>query len=163
MTDFDEQLRKAISRGRQMRENRKSVERVAQMSEDQLRIRHNEFRLAISERIEQTLGSLANQFPGFDYENIYGGKGWGGAVSRDELVISHGKRSNAYSRMEITVRPFSDVHVVDLAAKGTVRNRELLTRQHFRPIGETDVDEFLEMVDRWVIEYAQLYTAADSR
>ena len=163
MTEFEDQLKKAIDRGHRIRENRETTARNAQLTQDQIRIRHNEQRLAISERIETALKSLVNQLPGFEYENIYGEKGWGGAVSRDELVIQRGKRATAYSRLEMTVKPFSDVHVVDLGAKGTVRNRELLTRHHYRPVEAADSAEFLELVDRWVIEYAQLYIAADAR
>jgi hypothetical protein len=163
MTEFDEQLRKAIDRGKRIQDARAHQEKQAQMSTDQLRIRHNEFRLPLSERIEHALKALAHQLPGFNYENIYGERGWGGALSRDELVIERGQRRNVYSRLELTVKPHSEINVVNIAGKGTVRDREVFTRQLHRPIGEADPDEFLETIDRWVLEYAQLYTASDSR
>lgn len=162
MTEFEDQLKKAIERGQRMQDARQQRQKQARLTADQLKIRHNEFRLPLSDRIEQALQTLANQLPGFEYENIYGDRGWGGAVSRDELVISQGHRDNAYSRLELTVKSFSELHVVDIGGKGTVKNREVFVRQHHRAIGETDLDEFLETIDRWVLEYAQLYTAADA-
>ncbi len=163
MTEFEEQLKKAIERGQRINDARQAEEKQAQMSADQLKIRHNEFRLKLSERIERTLQSLVQQLPGFEYENIYGSRGWGGAVSRDELVIAGGQRSNAYSRLEVTVKPLREMNIVDIGAKGTVKNREVFTRQHYRTIEQVDLDEFLETIDRWVLEFAQLYMAADVR
>lgn len=162
MTEFDEQLKQAIQRGIQTNEARQREAAQQQLNAEDLKRRHTEFRLAISERIEKTLQSLVNQLPGFEYENIYGDRGWGGAVSRDELSISHGKRNNVYSRLEITVKPFTELGIVNMNAKGTIKNKEMFTRRHHDPVQEADMEQFLSMVDRWVLEYAQLYTAADA-
>ena len=161
MTNFDDQLKQAIQRG--MKTNlarQKEVEKQQMNAEDKKRC-HTDFRLAISERIEQTLGQLINQLPGFEYENIYGDKGWGGAVSRDELNIQRGKRNNVYSRLEITVKPFTELSIVNMNAKGTIKNKEMFTRRHHQQVSEAEMSEFLEIVDRWVLEFAQLYSAAD--
>jgi hypothetical protein len=163
MTEFEDQLRKAIERGQRANDALQAEQKLARLSADQLKIRHNDFRLKLSDRIEVTLKSLVNQLPGFAYENIYGERGWGGAVSRDELLMTRGQRRSVYSRLEITVKPLSDLEIVDLAGKGTVKNREIFVRNHFRTIQESELDEFLEMVDRWVLEFAQLYMAADAR
>ncbi|MGI9518887.1 MAG: hypothetical protein ACR2NP_17665 [Pirellulaceae bacterium] len=162
MTEFDDQLKKAIQRGLRSHDSRQQQAKEQQMSADDIRRQHNEFRLGISERIEQTLQSLIHQLPGFEYENIYGERGWGGAVSRDELNIRRGERVNVYSRLEVTVKPLSDLNIVNLVAKGTIKNREIFARKDHKPIAEADLDEFLEQVDRWVLEYAQLYSAADA-
>jgi hypothetical protein len=162
MSEFDEQLKQAIQRGMKTNQARQQEAEKEQVTTEDLKRRHTEFRLAISERIENTLASLVNQVPGFDYENIYGDRGWGGAVSRDELVIQRGKRNNVYSRLEITVRPFTELGIVNLTAKGTIKNREMFTRKHHETVPEADMEEFLEMVDRWVLEFAQLYAAADA-
>ena len=162
MTDFDEQLKQAIQRGMKTNQARQREAEKQQMNAEDLKRRHTEFRLAISERIEQTLQSLVHQLPGFEYENIYGDRGWGGAVSRDELSIRSGKRENLYSRLEITVKPYTELSIVNLNARGTIKNREMFTRRHHEPVGEADMHEFLEMVDRWVLEFAQLYSAADA-
>jgi hypothetical protein len=161
MTEFEDQLKKAIERGHRMHEARQAEKRADRMTADQLKIRHNEFRLPLSDRIEKALRSMAHQLPGFEYENIYGDRGWGGAVSRDETVIQGGQRRSVYSRLELAVKPLSDLKLVDITGKGTVRNREIFTRQHHRPIDEADLDEFTEAIDRWVLEFAQLYAASE--
>lgn len=163
MTEFEDQLKKAIERGQRINDARQAQAAQDRMSADQLRIQHNEFRLKLSERIERTLNSMIHQLPGFEYENIYGQRGWGGAVSRDELIIVGGQRNNSYSRLELTVKPWSDLNIVDIGGKGTVKNREVFVRQHHRAVDQVELDEFLETIDRWVLEFAQLYMAADAR
>ena len=102
----------------------------------------------------------AHYFPGFQYETLYGERGWGGGCSRDDLRVSPGaKRRSDYSRLEITVRPFSPLHVLELSAKGTIRNKEVFNRTHFEQIEDVDATKFLELVDQWVLEYAELYAA----
>ena len=162
MTEFDEQLKQAIQRGLKTNEARQREAAKQQLNAEDLKRRHTEFRLGISERIEKTLQSLINQLPGFEYENIYGDRGCGGAVLRDELSIAHGKRTNVYSRLEVTVKPFIELGIVNMNAKGTIKNKEMFTRRHHDPVQEADMDQFLTMVDRWVLEFAQLYTAADA-
>jgi len=162
MTDFDEQLKQAIQRGLKTNIARQKEAEKQQMNAEDQKRRHTDFRLSISERIERALKALVQQLPGFEYENIYGDKGWGGAVSRDELNIQQGKRNNDYSRLEITVRPLTALAIVNLNAKGTVKNKEMFARKHHRSVEEAEKDEFLEMVDRWILEFAQLYMAADA-
>ncbi len=69
---------------------------------------------------------------------------------------------DVYSRLEITVKPFTELGIVNMNAKGTIKNKEMFTRRHHDPVQEADMEQFLSMVDRWVLEYAQLYTAADA-
>ena len=57
------------------------------------------------------------------------------------------------------VRPFSDLHVVDLAGKGTIRNKEVYNRNYFEKVEDVDVDKFVELIDVWILEYAELYAA----
>lgn len=161
MSDFEEQLKQAIERGLKTNEHRQQEAEKEKLSTEELRRRHTSFRLAISERIEETLTSLSNQIPGFEYENIYGEKGWGGAVSRDELNIVAGRRNNIYSRLEMTVKPLTELGIVNLSAKGTVKNKEMFARKHHRSIEEAELNEYLQQVDRWVLEFAQLYAAAE--
>ena len=160
--NFEEQLKKAIERGQKTNSHRQKEVEQEKLSVEGLRRKHTSFRLSISERIEETLTSLSNQIPGFEYENIYGEKGWGGAVWRDELSIVQGRRTNIYTRLEMTVKPLTELGIVNLAAKGTVKNREVFARKHHREIEEAEVDEFIKQVDRWVLEFAQLYTAANT-
>jgi hypothetical protein len=115
--------------------------------------------LELSERIENCLRQMPAHFPGFRYESVVGERGWGASISRDDLDIESGRRSNYFSRLELTVRPFSSLHVLELTAKGTVRNKEIFNRSQFQLLAEADINAFAELVDHWVLEFAELYAA----
>ncbi len=83
----------------------------------------------------------------------------GASINRDDLDIDSGKRTNYFSRLEVTVRPFSSLHVLELVAKGTVRNKEIFNRSQFQLLAEADVNVFAQLVDQWVLEFAELYAA----
>ena len=59
----------------------------------------------------------------------------------------------------MTIRPFSTYQVVELAGKGTIRNKEFFNRNYFEKIEEADIAKFSELIDLWVLEYAELYSA----
>ena len=86
--DFDNELEKAIQRGQQRSQSRSEAAKQEALTAEEIRTAHTAFRLHLSEHIEQCLKRLANHFPGFDYETIYGSRGWGGAVSRNDLQLS---------------------------------------------------------------------------
>jgi hypothetical protein len=130
------------------------------MSEEELRQLHTQYRLQFSEQIERHLRPLPNHFPGFQFETVFGERGWGAACSRDDMATGPGgRRANLFSRLEMTIRPYSSLHVVELAAKGTIRNREVFTRNHFEELRDVDPETFLHLIDVWVLEYAELYAA----
>ncbi len=160
---FEDRLQKAIQRG-QRRGQAKAREAEAQaLTEEELKRLHSQHRLQLSEYIEKCVHQLPNVFPGFRYGTIFGDRGWGAACSRDDLRLTGGgRRENDYSRLELTVRPFSSLHVLELAAKGTVRNKEIFNRNRFEKLEDADVDDFAELVDVWVLEYAELYAASDA-
>ncbi|MCH2127646.1 MAG: hypothetical protein MK179_00820 [Pirellulaceae bacterium] len=157
--EFDERLQRAIQRGYGRGDVRRQEVAAKQFSEDELRSLHSKHRLSLSEKIESCVQRLPNHFPGFQYETIYGERGWGAAISRDDIEMAGGKRNNQYSRLEMTIRPFSSAHVLDLAAKGTVRNREIYNRNHFEALDEADHDNFAELIDLWVLEYAEMFAS----
>ena len=159
MTEFDDRLHDAISRGQQRGERKARHKQEQALNEEELKRLHSKHRLGLSEHIETCLQKLPHHFPGFSFETLFGDRGWGAACSRDDIVLSGGKRDNLFTRLEVTVRPYSTYHVVDLAAKGTVRNKELFSRNHFVKIEEVDEAEFIELIDRWVLEFAELYAA----
>ena len=99
------------------------------MSERELRRLYSQHRIEVSEHVESCLRQLADHLPGFQYETIVDQRGWGGAVGRSDLQIREGSAGNAFSRLEMVVRPLSSVGVLELASKGTVRNREALQPQ----------------------------------
>ena len=76
-----------------------------------------------------------------------------------DLQIEAGRRTNQYSRLEMVIRPYSDLRVLELRGKGTVHNRELFNRNYFVPVAEVDEEEFKDLIDAWAIEYAEMYAA----
>ncbi len=44
-------------------------------------------------------------------------------------------------------------------AKGTVRNKEIYNRSQFQLLAEADINMFAQLVDQWVLEFAELYAA----
>ena len=157
--DFESRLESAISRGRQRATHQASEERKKELTEEEKRRLHTTHRLTLSERIERVIQRVADHFPGFLQESMYGEVGWGAACFRDDLRIEQGRRTNQYSRLEMVIRPHSDSNVLDLKGKGTVLNRELFNRNFFAPISDVNVSEFENLIDAWAIEYAEVYAA----
>ena len=158
--DFQRRLEKAIERGQRVRGARRQAEAEKALTEKDLARLHSQYRLELSERIEDCLKQLMDRLPGFRFETVVGERGWGAAVNRDDIELQPGGgRTNFFSRLEIVVRPASSYHLLDLTAKGTVRNREVSNRSHFQPLDEVDLHSFTEMIDLWVLEFAELYAA----
>lgn len=160
MTDFEARLKKAIERGERRGDRRAKEARAKALSEAECRRLHSRYRLELSERIEQCVKRLPNHFPGFQFETIFGERGWGAACRRDDIgPLRGGQRVSYYSRLEMTIRPYSELHVLDLAAKGTIRNKEIFSRNHFEKLDEVDPDNFKHLIDTWVLEYAEMFAA----
>jgi len=158
--DFDNELEKAIQRGQQRSQTRNETAKQEAVTAEQVRSAHTGFRLNLSEHIENCLKRLANHFPGFDYETIYGSRGWGGAVSRNDLQRGpDGKAGSFFSRIELTVRPQNEFNVVNIAGKGTIRDKEMFTWNHFDDVLDCDQAEFQNRIDAWVLQYAEQFAA----
>lgn len=157
--DFSERLKRATQRGHSTRAEKELAAAADAMSEEEQRRRHSQARLSLTEHIETRLKELADNLPGFKFENVVEERGWGSALSRDDLVMARGKRQNLYSRLQLLVGSFNEFHVVDVTAKGAVRNKEGFSRTHHKPIAEFDEDDFKELIDRWVLDYAEQYAA----
>jgi hypothetical protein len=160
--DFSSRLESAIARGKRRAEIKANQQREQQLSEEELRRLHTSYRLSLSERIEVAIKRVADHFPGFRQESIFGEAGWGSACYRDDLRIENGRRSNQYSRLEMVIRPYSELHVLDLKGKGTIVNRELFNRSYYLNVAEVDPEEFEQLIDSWAIEYAEIYSAKTS-
>ncbi len=106
------------------------------------------------------MGELADNFPGFRAETIIDESGWGTAVNRDDLGLDSGRRNTYFSRMRIVVSPYSRYHVLDITAKGTVRNKEVLSRNHYQRLADVDLQTFHELIETWALDYAELFSAA---
>ncbi len=157
--DFQQRLEKAIQRGQRSHDAEARARAERAMGEEELKRLHSQYRLELSEHIEQCMRQLPQHFPGFRYETLVGMGGWGAAISRDDLSLNDGRRANLFSRLEVVVRPFSPSRVLELAAKGTIRNKELYNRSQYQMLDAVDIASFRELVDRWVLEYAELYAA----
>lgn len=158
--DFQNQLEAAIERGQQKSERESRSAKEQSLSSEEIRRRHNDFRLDLSDHIEQGLKQLAQHFPGFKYETIYGTRGWGGALSRDDIDRGpDGRTGTFFSRIEITVKPLNEFNLVNIAGKGTIRDKELLTWNHYDNISQADQAVFQKTIDRWILEYAELFAA----
>ena len=159
--DFQERLQQAIQRGQNRSSARAAAARAKALSAEELRHLHNELRLALSDHIERCIAALPQHFPGFEVETLYGDAGWGAAAKRDDAGRTHGKgRGNFYSRLEVTVRPVSSAFVVEIAAKGTIRNKEVFAHRHYEKVTEANAQSFCELIDAWVLEYAEMFAAA---
>jgi hypothetical protein len=154
--DFEERLKEAIERGQRRGAAHASAEKMQKMSENELRSRHNQVRLRVSDHIERSMRKLADHFPGFQTEILYGEKGWGAAMTRDDVI---GSGRSVFSRLEMFIRPISSLGIVDVIAKGTIRNRELFSRNYYDEIESTDADKLEQLVDTWLLEYAELYAS----
>ena len=156
--DFEQRLEKAIQRGRETGDQKHRAEAENVTGKEDLKRMHTGFRLELSEYIEKCISRLPNHFPGFQFETIVSEKGWGAAVQRDDIGVgADRKRNNFYSRLEMVIRPRGKYNVLDMAAKGTVRNKEIFNRNHYQRLSEADVDTFKEIIDLWVLEYAESY------
>jgi hypothetical protein len=153
--DFDKRLQEAISRG-QRQHAAKAMDNARQaVSEEELRRLHSQYRLELSDHIEQAVRQLPDHFPGFRYESVSGERGWGAGISRDDAR----RGGNSFSRLEVAVRPYSASQVLELTAKGTIANKELFNRTHFQRIWEVDLASYRQMIDLWILEYAERYAA----
>lgn len=157
--EFEERLQRAVDRGKKRHDDRTRAAAAAALSEEELKQLHSKHRLQLSDHIEECIKQLPNHFPGFQIETIYGERGWGAAAFRDDLKIQGGRRDNIYSRLELTIRPFSNYHVLDLAGKGAVNNKEVFNRNYYEKLTEADTQTFLDLIDGWVVEYAEMYAS----
>ncbi len=155
--EFQQRLQKAIERGQRASAARTQAERDRIVNEKELQRLHTQYRLELSERIERCLKNVADQFPGFIFEDIVDERGWGGAISRDDLRLGPSGRSTAYSRLEMVIRPFSESQVLELICKATILNREVFNRSQYHRLPEADPTSFAEMIVNWALEFAELY------
>jgi hypothetical protein len=158
--EFEDKLQKAIQRGQDRTVARSSAKKQAEASKEDIRNCHNEFRLNLSDHIEKCLKQVSQHFPGFDYEILYGSKGWGGAMSRNDIDRGpDGKTGSFFSRIELTVRPQNEFNVVNITGKATIRDKELFTWNHFEDVLEAKQASMELMIDKWILQFAEQFAA----
>lgn len=158
--EFDKRLERAIERGQRARDVQGRELAARALSEEEYRNLHSRYRLELSDHIEKCLRKVVDHFPGFDLRTVVSEDGWGAKISRDDLHPGPTRQlAPHYSRLEMVIRPYSSAHIVELLAKGTVRNKEVLHRRHYQMLTEVDLEGFQELIDTWVVEYAERYAA----
>lgn len=158
--DFESRLERAIGRGRDAREAKTREVAEKALTTEELRALHTSLRVELSEHIDGCLRKLADHFPGFRFQTVVAEEGWGARISRDDVRVTRDRsRRNGYSRFEMLVKPFETGKVIELAAKGAVHNKETLNRTHYQMLSQADLDSFTELIDLWVLEYAEQYAA----
>jgi hypothetical protein len=158
--DFKQRLQRAAERGYQTRDAQAREEAERALGEEEYRRLHASYRRELTEHIERCLKQLADNFPGFSYETVVDDAGWGGAVRRDDLDLTRRRRDNLFSRLQVTVSSPNQYRVMELAAKGTIRNKENFTRTHFQKLHDIDLDTFRGLVEQWTLDYAEEFAAA---
>ena len=59
----------------------------------------------------------------------------------------------------MVIKPYSASHIVEMVARGTIRNKEVLSRTQFQVLTQLDMDSFRDLIDQWVLEYAEKFSA----
>ncbi|MGL4514813.1 MAG: hypothetical protein ACRCT8_17120 [Lacipirellulaceae bacterium] len=158
--DFRDRLQRATARGASARAEKVFADAADALSEEEFKRRHSAARLTLVEHFETRLKELADSLPGFRVEAVMDERGWGAAAVRDDALAVRGKRQSLFSRLLLAVSPYNEFHVIDVSAKGAIRNKETFSRNHYQPIAEANLDAFRELVDRWLLDYAEQYTAS---
>ncbi|MAT16126.1 MAG: hypothetical protein CMJ46_12755 [Planctomyces sp.] len=159
--DFDHRLKRAISRGQFAKTSRVREAEMQKLNEEELRNLHTQARIELTDHIEACLRKLVDHFPGFQYSSVLDADGWGAKIRRDDLDLSGGRRNQQYSQLQLLINAYNAVHVIELNIKGTVRNKEVISRRHFQQLQDLDIQSFSELIDLWVLEYAEKYAAAN--
>ena len=157
--DFRERLQRATERGQRAKDAEAHAAAAKALSEEECRRLHSTYRLALSEHVEKCLHELADNFPGFHVETIVDESGWGSVAARDDVDLARRRSNNFFSRLRIVVGPYNKYHVLDVTAKGTIRNKEVFSRNHHQRLDEVDLDRFRELIEIWVLDYAELFAA----
>jgi hypothetical protein len=157
--NFEQRLRRAIERGEQSRDAARQADRQRELSAEELRNRYSHARIELTEHIELCLRRLADHFPGFALASIVE-EDWGARITRDDLRLRAGRPHAAeYSRLEVTVSPRGAADILEVVAKGTIRNKEVFNRRFYQPLRELDLDTIRDQIDLWVLEYAEQFAA----
>lgn len=158
--DFRERLHRATERGKRARDAERSAAAAKALNEEEYRRLHSSYRLALCDEIERCLRDLAENFPGFQLETVVDQAGWGAAVRRDDVGLAGRRSDNFFSRLQLVVSPYSEYHVLEVVAKGAVRNKETFSRNHYQQLDDLDLDRFRELIEGWVLDYAEMFAAS---
>lgn len=160
VTDFSDRLDRAIQRGERIKSRRDEESSAETLSSEEAKSRHSAAKIELSEHVEECLKALVDRFPGFEHAPVYSEDGWGGHIKRLDLALGKpGGAKEEFSRLELLVKPLSDLPILSVAGKATVRDKDLFSRTHYQRLNELDLDSFRESVDLWILEYAERYSS----
>ena len=77
--EFEDKLQRAIQRGQERTSARANAQKKVEASKEDIRNRHNEFRLNLSDHIEACLKKVGTAFSGLRLRNDLRHKGLGGS------------------------------------------------------------------------------------
>lgn len=156
--NFDERLQRAINRGQQQRAAEGLAQARQALTEEEYKSLHGRLRLELSEYIEAGMKRLVDAFPSFDYTAVMSVDGWGARMSRDEL---YGRPlTRQYSHMEMLIRPYSTTRILEVTARGAIRNKEVMSRSQYQQLDSHDLDAFRAIIDQLILEFAEKVAAA---
>jgi hypothetical protein len=158
---FRERLQRAAERGMRARDAELSEAAAKALSEAECRRLHSSYRLTLCDHIEKCLHDLADNFPGFRVETVVDSVGWGSVANRDDVGLDGRRANNFFSRLQLIVSPHNQFHVLDVTAKGTIRNKEVFSRNHYQRLDDVDVEQFQQLIEGWVVDYAELFAASN--
>ena len=161
--DFEARLERAIQRGQKSKATADQERQSAEMSDEEFRSLHSRCRLALSEHIEHCLKQVADHFPAFDFQTIVSVDGWGAKVNREDLASAGTGKPLAkrYSRLEMLIKPYTATRILELATRGTIRNKEVVSRNHFQFLTEVDLESYRELISQWILEYVEKFSAVE--
>ena len=70
-----------------------------------------------------------------------------------------GRAGSFFTRVEITVRPQNEFNVVNIAGKGTIRDKEIFSWNYFEEIEHAKQETFETMLDKWILQFAETFAA----
>jgi hypothetical protein len=159
MSNFDSRMQQAIQRGQRTGRQQADAAQAAALSEEHLKRLHSKYRLELAEHIEVCLKGIPDHFPGFQWESVASDRGWGAAVFRNDVQVQAGKTLTLFSRLEMTIRPYTSAHVLEISSRGTIHNREVFQRSQYQLLSEAQVSTLAEQLDLWILEFVELYAA----
>ncbi len=160
--NFESRLQRAIERGQKVKASADAARERAEMTEEEYKSLHSRCRLQLSEHIEACLKQVSEHFPAFDYESVTSVDGWGARINREDLEGGQGRHvTSRYSRLEMLIKPYTTTRILELSARGTIRNKEVVSRNHYQFLKAVDLDGFKELIDQWILEYVEKFSSVE--
>jgi len=159
--EFGERLQRAVERGKQRRLASDRQHELAQLTEEESKALHAQARVNLADHLESCLKRIADEFPGFDYQTVMNPDGFGAKIFRDDLRRRTGRDLvHEYSHLEIIIRSYSSSRLLEIVCRGTIGNKEVLSRSYYQHLQQLDPDVFESQIDQWVLEYAEKFAAS---